>query len=209
MKNVSLKLGIAFLFIIFFASCEKEVFTGDKSNANDLTLSAKKASVIRAYRDSFDTWYMFVPDVANGWTPDFGPLKAWYPGGGEGNATHLGKCHTYFNQYVPFTPPSISSVPAPVTQFFSTQLAAANLTGIPAGVSTITYDDNGNGIWFNQTSSTTTPESPTRLNFIATADIVGGSGKFKGASGAITINGYLNPADPSDAGFWSNGTIKY
>ena len=172
-------------------------------------MHASQSAVTRAYRDSFDTWYRFVPDIANGWTPDFGPSKAWYPGGGDGNAAHLGKCHTFFNQYVPFNPPSISSVPAPVTQFFGGELTAAGLTNIPANVSTITYDDNGNAVWFYQTSSVTTPESSTRLNFVATADIIGGSGKFEGATGSITINGYLNPTDPSDAGFWSSGSIKY
>ena len=208
MKYLSLKPGMAVLLLLLFASCQKDVLTSKKITGETSAL-AKKTTVTRAYKDSFDTWYMFVPDIANGWTPDFGPLKAWYPGGGAGNATHLGKCHTYFNQYVPFHPPSISSVPAPVTQFFGSDLSIAGLANIPANVSTITYDDNGNAVWFNQTSSITTPASPTRLNFIATADIVGGSGKFEGATGSITINGYLNPVDPSDAGFWSTGSIKY
>jgi hypothetical protein len=208
MKNITSKTGIAVLLLLAFVSCQKEVLTTEKNTAGTLT-SAKKARVTRAYKDSFDTWYMFVPDVANGWTPDFGPLLAWYPGGGDGNATHIGKCHTYFNQYVPLSPPPIASVPAPVTQFFSAQLGTAGLTTIPNSVSTITYDDNGNAIWFNQTSSVTTPASETRLDFVATADIVGGSGKFVGASGSIIIIGYLNPVDPSDAGFWSNGSITY
>ena len=152
---------------------------------------------------------MFVPDTEGGWTPDFGPSKAWYPGGGEGTGTHIGLSHTYFNQYVPFNPPAISSVAAPVTQFFATQLALSGITGIPGDVSTITYDDYGNSIWFHQTTSTTTPESETRLNFIATADIIGGTGKFEGASGTTTIHGYLNPADNTDAGYSSEGTIIY
>ena len=110
---------------------------------------------------------------------------------------------------MPFNSPAISSVAAPVTQFFATQLALSGITGIPGDVSTITYDDYGNSIWFHQTSSTTTPESETRLNFIATADIIGGTGKFEGASGTTTIHGYLNPADNTDAGYSSEGTIIY
>lgn len=209
MKHPFFRRGQFALLLLLFVSCQKELLNGNENRDASAIQAAKKAPVTRAYKDKFDTWYKFVPDIENGWTPDFGPSKAWYPGGGNGNATHMGKCHTYFNQYVPFNPLSISSVPAPVTQFFSGELAISGITNVPLNVSTITYDDKGNSIWFNQTSSTTTPVSDRRLNFVATADIVGGSGKFKGATGSIVINGYLNPVDPSDAGYWSKGSIKY
>jgi hypothetical protein len=204
-----IRQSLGLLFLILIASCQKEdLVQPSQTRQNSLTIS-KNLPVSRIYKDNFETWYQFVPDVEGGWTPDFGPSKAWYPGGGEGTGTHIGLSHTYFNQYVPFNPPSISSIPAPVTQFFSNELALAGLTGIPGDVSTIIYDDFGNSIWFHQTSSTTTPESETRLNFIATADIVGGTGKFEGATGSTVIHGWLNPLDQSDAGFASDGNIVY
>ena len=147
-------IGVLILFAV--TSCQKEI--DQPANSRQETVSSlEKSPVSRPYKDHFDTWYQFVPDIEGGWTPDFGPLKAWYPGGGEGTGTHIGKSHTYFNQYVPFNPPSVSSVAAPVNQFFSYQLALAGLTEIPAYVSTITFDDSGNSIWFHQTSSITTP----------------------------------------------------
>lgn len=209
MAKNRLLLFPCFLFLLVFTSCQKDELVQPSNTRANSAVAAKSSPVSRPYRDDFDTWYRFVPDVEGGWTPDFGPVKAWYPGGGDGNATHLGLSHTYFNQYVPFHPVSISSLPAPVTQFFSDQLTLAGFTGIPSNVSTITYDDFGNSIWFHQTSSTTTPESETRLNFIATADIVGGTGKFENATGSTTIKGYLNPLNQSDAAYSSEGTIVY
>ena len=201
--------NIVILLLIVFASCQKEDLISPANRSDNTSINAKKAVISRPYKDSFDTWYMFVPDVNNGWNPQYGPVLAWYPGGGEGTCTHMGNSHTYFNQYVPLAPPPISSLPSPVTQFFSTQLTQSGYPGIPNNVSTITYDDNGNSIWFYQTSSVTTPVSETRLTFVATADIVGGTGKFEGAKGSTTIKGYLNPVDQSDAGFRSEGTIVY
>lgn len=202
-------LAFGILTIIAITSCQKEDINPTKQAAGSTGLRAKKTAVTRPYKDSFNTWYSFVPDIAGGWTESYGPLLAWYPGGGEGTATHLGKSHTFFNQYVPFNPPDISSVAAPVTQFFSAQLAAAGINGVPSNVSTITYDDFGNSVWFHQTTSITTPASNTRLNFVATAEIVGGTGKFENATGSTTITGYLNPTDRTDAAFASNGSISY
>jgi hypothetical protein len=209
MSNIYLRPLIGLLFIIPFVSCQKDQLAQPVHSKVSEVSILKSSPVSRPYKDNFDTWYSFVPDVEGGWAPEFGPLKAWYPGGGNGTSTHIGKSHTYFNQYVPFNPPSISSTAAPVTQFFSTELGLAGFSGIPDNVSTITFDDFGNSIWFHQTSSTTTMESETRLNFIATADIVGGTGKFEGATGSTTINGWLNPVDQTDGGYKSEGTIIY
>lgn len=201
------KLLPAIGLFLLAESCQKEVALPEKNTDNVTALASAKPRVSRPYKDDFTTWFQFIP--GEGWSASYPTFQAYYPGGGKGNATYLGSCKTFFNQFVPLAPPPIASVAAPVTMFYAGELAAAGLTTIPGHVSTINYDGRGNSIWFTQTSSVTTPASPSRLDFVATANIVGGTGRFAGATGSITIRGYLNPTDTSDAAFTSEGTIVY
>lgn len=190
-------------------SCKKEMANSGKvetlSSAGKVHIPVK-----RAYKDDFNTDYQFVPDIANGWDPENPtPFLAWYPGNGKGNATHIGNAKTYFNQYVPFNPPFFSSIPAPVNMFFAGALALAGYTDIPDEVNSIVYDDKGNSIWFRQTSNTTTPESASRINFSGTSNIIGGTGKFTGATGEVNLIGFFNPLDQQDAGVSTKGWISY
>lgn len=210
MKNntitmAALAVGLCLLLI----SCKKEMVNSGEEEI--LSRGAKfREPVKRAYRDSFDTQYQFIPDIANGWDPENPtPFLAWYPGSGNGNVAHMGKAKTYFNQYVPFNPPFFSSISAPVNMFFSGPLALAGYTNIPDAVNSIVYDNKGNSIWFHQTSNSTTPDSETRINFTGTSDIIGGTGKFVGATGEVTLNGFFNPQDQQDASVWSKGWISY
>lgn len=150
-----------------------------------------------------------VPDFANGAGPATSFLPAWFPGGGAGNATHMGKARCFFNQYTSFGPAGLGSVPAPVNMFFATDLSAAGITGIPAYVSSITYDGKGNFVWFQGGGASTIPASPTRINFTATNTIVGGTGKFATATGTVALTGYFNPQNVEDASFWTEGKIRY
>lgn len=193
-------------FVLFFSSCQKETTAPNSTEEQANAFEANREPVNRAWRDSFDTWYQFIPDLANGWTPP-NPAPAWYPGGGDGNATHMGNASTYFNQYATLGPTGLTTSFAPVTMFFATQLAAFN---VPATVGSIVFDDKGNSVWFRVVGSTqATPVSPTRVNFTGTNNIVGGTGKFAGATGQVTINGYFNPQNQQDASFWQNGWISY
>ena len=198
------------LFVVIpFTSCQKETVATNTVLNDETATAANHSLVTRAYRDSFDTYFMFVPDFANGWAPP-NPAPAWYPGGGKGNASHFGKANSFFNQYATLGPNGLASTSAPVTMFFASALSSAGYSNIPASVSTIVYDDKGNSVWFSQGgSSTTIPASPTRVNFFGTNNIIGGTGKFAGATGQVTLNGYFNPQDPQDASFWQNGWIKY
>lgn len=175
-----------------------------------LTNRAKNEPVRRPYKDNHDTWYNFIPDIPGGWDPmNPAPFPAWYPGGGEGNATHMGKANSYFNQYVTFIPPNIVSLHAPVTMFFNDALVAAGFPGVPPEVGSIVFDKKGNSIWFHAISNTATPVGPTRVEFAGINQIIGGTGKFEGATGEVTLNGYFNPQDQQDAGFWQEGWIEY
>ena len=195
------------LFVTCISSCKKE---GIKSNGgfDNLIVSKEEGKqVTRPYKDDFDTYYQFIPDIANGWTPP-NPGPAWYPGGGEGNATHLGKVWTYYNQYASFGPNGFGSSAAPVNMFFASQLSAAGIT-VPNDVSTVVFDKKGNSVWFKLVSNITVPVSAARINFSGVSDIIGGTGKFAGATGQVNLNGYFNPTDPDDAAVSSVGTITY
>ncbi len=199
--------------VVFISSCKKEESIADEmlsaavaAKQNTDNVAARPSNPVkRAYRDSFTTAFGFVPDFANGWTPP-NPAPAWYPGSGDGNVAHMGKAKTYFNQYATFGPAGLISSPAPVIMFFSSELAGLN---IPMNVTSVVMDNKGNAIWFQSSGSTTTPVSPTRINFTGEASIVGGNGKFAGATGEVVLNGYFNPQNPNDASSWQYGWIKY
>lgn len=192
------------LLIITISSCQKETTAINGMN-EEIATAANNGPVTRAYRDSFDTWYQFVPDILGGWTPP-NPAPAWYPGGGDGNATHFGNASTYFNQYASFGPTGLTTSHAPVTMFFGVPLASFN---VPANVGSIVYDNKGNSVWFQSAGTQALPAGPTRVNFTGTNNIVGGTGKFAGATGQVTINGYFNPQNQQDASYWQNGWISY
>lgn len=197
--------GVCLLTVVLF-SCKKDFKAESETTLNKSVSSDKQ--VKRAYHDNFDTYYQFIPDIQGGWTPP-NPGPAWYPGGGEGHATHVGNAGTYFNQYATLAPTGLVTAHAPVTMFFATELQAFNL---PSNVGSVVFDDKGNAIWFSslQTGgSQATPVSPTRVNFTATLDIVGGNGKFSNATGQVIINGFFNPQDQQDAGYSQDGWIAY
>ncbi len=185
-------------------SLQAPIGISDAREGDDLAKA--QTPLRRPYKDLHDTWYNFVPGP--GWMAP-NPFPAWYPGGGTGNATHMGKVSTYFNQYVVFDPPNIVSLHAPVTMFFAAELAAAGYTDIPSDVGSIVFDKKGNSIWFQTLSNTAIPIGPTRVEFYGINQIIGGTGKFEGATGETSLSGYFNPQDQQDASFQQEGWIEY
>jgi hypothetical protein len=208
MKKITPIIALTVVTCLIVSGCKKE--TATSINARIASLSKSDRQVKRPYKDRFDTWFQFVPDFANGWDPQNPtPFLAWYPGGGSGNSTHMGKAQIYFNQYVPFNPPFFSSVHAPVNLFFSTELAAVGLGSLSNEVSSVVFDGKGNSIWLHQTSNSTTPVNAERIEFTGTSEIIGGSGKFADASGEVSLKGYFNPLDQQDAAVSADGWILY
>ncbi len=204
-----------YIFKLFFLvtvttllwSCQKETLPDTKNLAESIIVTEKENKQL-PFKGTFSTYFNFVPDIAGGWTPP-NPAPAWYPGGGSGNLTHVGTCQTYFNQYVTFGPGGLQSVGAPVNMFFAGALAAAGYT-VPNTVTTIFYTGHGQSVRCQGVGiGSTNPVSPSRVEFTSTLNIIGGTGRFYGATGQCTLSGFFNPQNPQDAGFEVNGWISY
>lgn len=184
------------------------------------------------------TWYRISPTtptpiVINGITyAGF----AYFPGGGLGNASHLGNCTIYFNQLAyrssPEAPPAgsvaapvkdvpgypVTGAPLPLIQTgdFTALSSVISSLNIPASVyqkivNTLVYNNKGEAIFLSAItgSGTTFPISATKIGFNGKALIVTGNGRFKHAVGEVDYNGYFNVANPNDAEYNADGWINY
>lgn len=142
--------------------------------------NAKKA-VERSYSERFSNQLFQV--VEND--------AAYFPGTGVGNSSHMGKALTFLNQRVDGS----GTIGAPVTQFFSDELEALDIHINNSDVSSVTTDGKGNSIWFENVENVASPSSATRIDFEAKVNIIGGTGKFEGATGTGTVIGFFNPAN--------------
>lgn len=206
LTNVKTSLFI-YMTAILLWSCQKENLPDITNQVKTNTVVAKQNKQL-PFKGNFNTYFNFIPDIAGGWVPP-NPAPAWYPGGGSGNLTHVGTCQTYFNQYVTFGPTGLQSVGAPVNMFFAGALAAAGYT-VPNTVTTIFYTGHSQSIWCQAIGiGSTKPVSPARVEFKSNLNIIGGTGRFNGATGECTLNGFFNPQNPQDAGFNVDGWISY
>jgi hypothetical protein len=217
MKKITIGLGPIFLITLLFAvfSCQKDrdvINTGNPEQAIAANLPGQvdQGPVTRAYRDSFDVDLQFKPDIAGGWSylkdPD---APVWFPGDGFGNATHMGNANIYFNTYtIRNAAGTVMVYGRPVNQFYAKELQAFN---IPPDVHSVVYDDKGNSIW-----GKIAPEGMTSWHIDATHVamtgknlIVGGTGKFAGATGETTLYAAFNQLNLKEALVMQKGRISY
>jgi hypothetical protein len=217
-----LRTGACFsLALLLLASCKKE-----------------KTSVRKPFKASIETWYRVsptapVPVVVNG-SNYIG--FAHFPGGGSGNATHMGNVTNWFNQLAYTTPPNTNpegSVGAPVTAVPSYPVLGAPLPLVQAGdftalpsvltalsvptsiggnvINSIIYNGKGDAVFTSAITGTgsTFPLSEIKVGFNGKALIVGGRGKFVNAVGELDYNGYFNVVDANDAEYHADGWISY
>lgn len=210
MKNKSTWM-IPFLLltiVLTVLSCRKETGVLSLNNSEQTKMAATKGPVTRAYRDSFQGSLHFKPDIASGWTfPNNSP--AWFYGSAEGNATHMGRATSYFNQYTLKNSAGVVMVyHSPVNMFYKSQLESYN---VPSNVSGVMLDGKGNSIWIRNAEGGITSQriSPTRINMDGTMLIVGGTGKFAGATGETSFHAYFNPLNLQEFSSWQNGWIRY
>jgi hypothetical protein len=198
----------SFHFLKFTAIIVANVFFfyGKNENSNEhKSKPVYRHQLIKiSYRDSFEIWSSFIADPDNGWTPGT-PSPGWFPGKGTGNSILMGVCSTYFNRYVTSDSNRLIATADPVTMFFNTQLQQFK---IPAYVNTVVLDTNGNVIWFRLTESHQKPVSATRVDLSGESDIVGGNGKFKGATGHTKFTGVFNP-QTQHSSIVRDGWIEY
>lgn len=217
MKKIANWLAIVIVptILLTLSSCQKETQVINSINSEEAVTKASHEPVTRAYRDSFEIWLRFKPNIPGGWNPANPNSLVWWPGYGGGNATHMGNVSMYFNQYTIRQTSGVYMYARPVTMFFATELQDYN---VPSEVCAVVYDDKGNSIWFKNHPDgiLSATVSPTRINFSGTMYIIGGTGKFAGATGETTLTGYFNPAplqtNPNallEGSLWNNGWISY
>ncbi len=203
-----------------------------------LITSCQKETPRKPFKAQIKTWYRISPTapaplVVNG-TTYIG--FAHFPGGGTGNATHMGNVTSYFNQLAyttaPEAPPA-GSVAAPVADVpgypvlggplpliqagdFSGLAATVSALQIPASVqgkiiNSIFVNKKGDAVFTSAItgSGSTFPISETVVGFNGKALIVGGRGKFANAVGEVDYEGYLNTRNANDAEYNVDGWISY
>lgn len=201
----------------FFSSCEKEPLT-ELQASSESALGKKGKQVERPLKGRMVSTTWLRGDAASGWVRG-SLLPAWLYGSGEGNATHIGKYTAYFSQYAALVPPNSAYVTGvPVTMFFTEELLRTFTPSQVAlmeelEISTILLDKHGNSIWGVRTPETREVDSSLTENTPVYQEmtIVGGTGRFAGASGTFTLEGYtdLSFMSPSSGNLVINGVIIY
>jgi hypothetical protein len=98
MKKITMNMAavvLPLLFIAFLSSCKKEgLEVSEQSSSRNVNEVSKKA-VEKPFKAKFETWYRVVStqpeDLFPGSTIEY---NGYFPGGGEGNATHMGYVKT-------------------------------------------------------------------------------------------------------------------
>ena len=223
MKQLSAFKLLAVLIVgsLFFSSCKRDRYF------------ERKPFKIRT-----STWYRVsptapIPIIVNGTTyAGF----AYFPGGGSGEASHLGNATIFFNQLAygtaPDAPPAgsiaaavsdvpgypVTGAPLPLIQAgdFTSLAGAVSSLDIPASIlqniiNTVVYNSKGDAIFLSAITGAggTFPISSTKVGFNGKALIVTGRGRFHHAAGEVDYNGYFNLVDASDAAFNADGWIAY
>lgn len=233
-KSIKLWGIFASLFAMMVsAGCKKE-FTAE----SEFNVQSLRSVATRPFKMSSETWYRISP-IAPVPVPGFpGQLGfAYVPGGGTGNATHMGNVTTWFNQlgYSPdgqdppagAAPASLSialtlpvlfpGAPLPLIQpnDFADLVTANAWLQLPASVNglavgSVVYNDKGDAVFCSSTTASVAVfESPTRINFSGQGIFAGGRGKFENATGTYHFSGFFNPQDANDAGYYMDGMITY
>jgi hypothetical protein len=202
MKQSQLKWsGLVLISGIVLTSCMPEVET---PNTMELAKTAKESTQVVTGEENFrksPNGVFYQEKFTNQSILAEDPSA--FPGFGVGNATYIGKGLSFFNQKTLGSPDEYGVVftkAAPVTDYFKEELEALgintdeldefNESGDDSKiVSSLTTDGKGNTIWFNNVETRAQFDHAGNITFEADITILGGTGKFKGASGFGTVVG--------------------
>ncbi|MBA4301586.1 hypothetical protein SAMN03080617_00798 [Algoriphagus alkaliphilus] len=202
MKQIKLKLsGLVLISGIIFSSCMSEAET---PVINELAEVSRETSQVVTGEENFRKGPkgVFYQEKFSNQSIVVGNPAA-FPGFGEGQATFIGKGFSFFNQYALGFPDQngvVFTEPAWVTEFFEKELIALGIDAevIKASskiVSSLTTDGKGNSIWFKSVSNRAQFDQQGNITFEAEIEIVGGTGKFQGATGVGTVKGNVMASD--------------
>lgn len=213
MKTISfLKAAFLIAAIPFLFGCEKESLS-ELQVSSESALGKKGKQVERPFNGRAVSGMNF--KAGPGWDGQ-STLPAWYYGTGEGNATHLGKFTLYVNQYtIPYSATSevagtVLNTGKPVNMFFADTLYNTYGITVPDEVSFLLVDKQGkNSIWGNLNAAYWEfqyIDGIIHLTIESKVEIIGGTGRFTGATGEFTISGnsLLNPITRT-----TNETLDY
>jgi hypothetical protein len=229
----SIKLCSALVTTIFLlGACQKEIITAPELNEQSL-----RGVITSPFKMNARTWYRVSPTNPAPVPGLTGQLSfANIPGGGAGNASHMGSVGTWFNQlaYSPDgqNPPAgtiaasvVSAVSYPVFPGASLPLIQTNdfaplativaWLQVPATVNghtvwSVVYNGKGDALFLSTTTpSTAVVESATRTSFGGEGIFVGGRGRFENATGTYQFSGFFNPQDANEAGYSIDGILSY
>ena len=203
-KNYFKLSGLSLAIALLISSCMSEVETPLVNETDDLSKEIAIAgsqelggeNLRKGQKEYFYQERFSNQSIAG--QPGISPFA--FPGFGRGEATFLGRSFSFFNQYAVSEPDQngqAETTAAPVTEFFSQQLTRLGLDveAIDSNeklVSSITTDGKGNAIFFNNVSNKVQFDPMGNITFVAEVEIVGGTGRFKGASGKGTVNGNVS-----------------
>lgn len=204
MKAPIIKSALLIAVSALFFSCQKDV-SGLPTNSQDSKAGTEKVKYEHKIRAEFNGTSYVLPLGT----------ELYFYGTTEGWSTGLGKFQTFFINRLDPSNPFASITLNPLFQASMDDLEFLNGKDL-TNVSVISYDKQGNSIWgqivsMDSNSSITPPEGMLPSTVLYT--IVGGTGKYEGATGTYTITGYyedpLIGTPPYDMYYELSGVISF
>lgn len=205
MKALSFFQSALFIAGVLLAvGCQKETSAVSGEPTFDAVAGTSNKPMGHRLKCQFDLTYTLVPDVEAGNT-QYNHPPGWYLAIGEGHMNLLGKASTFSNQYIKYVDGSQDSLTVQnvsINKFFKDTLSALGYNNIPDEVSLIFLDKQGNSLWSRGEEPfghVFRSDGYFRIDWVY--DVIGGTGKFEGASGNFIFSGYQNLSDTTDTGF--------
>jgi hypothetical protein len=199
MKVSLFTLVLLMASMLFLTNCRKDFSSSTTENL--ITSNAGLSSHIthpRPLKATMDVYHIFTPDYANGGCYCSPYLPGYMAGSGGGNSTLLGKFYSFSNLYAYYDSTGaevVYSVSIPddyydqMKPYFTQDEIEIMKT---QKVEVIFFDHQGNAFWsdFDTLHMIPSPENLLHFSLSGSGRIMGGIGKFAGATGFFNFSGY-------------------